>query len=152
MHVYSHFPVHQEVNCLRVHLALWISTTPCHQSNSRYLLCKISVKCHLQIMWGKHTYARIFYHMLWQAGRDEVTWSQPRPCYSRAKNICSTDTEQKKEEARVMAGFRKNGYPKNFIRAVTRRAELQTIPKPQSALTALPNAYQSHTYKESARC
>lgn len=34
-------------------------------------------------MWGKHTYARIFYHMLWQAGRDEVTWSQPRPCGRR---------------------------------------------------------------------
>ncbi|XP_075738710.1 uncharacterized protein LOC142783978 [Rhipicephalus microplus] len=33
----------------------------------------------------------------------------------RARNLCSNDTERKKEEARVVADLRKNGYPTNFI-------------------------------------
>uniref|UniRef100_L7M153 Putative tick transposon n=1 Tax=Rhipicephalus pulchellus TaxID=72859 RepID=L7M153_RHIPC len=50
----------------------------------------------------------------------------------RAENVCSSDTERRKEEAYVIADLRKNGYPKTFIRSVTRRAEKKKLRKSQS--------------------
>lgn len=60
--------------------------------------------------------------------------------FYRASKICSTPSTRKQEEARILCDLRKNGYPKGFVRRVTRRMELKRIQNSERNTTDPRNA------------